>query len=130
MLIEPAEALNIASSNALLKTLEEPGERIVIILLAEHYLKLPATIRSRMQHYAFDRIEPDTVASIIYSNICLIVVRPNAKFLMNLAESNAITSAFQLASSEWLKLRQEFIQDWQKLGHTKKYAHGNCDQVE
>ena len=32
------------SSNALLKTLEEPGDRIVIILLADHYLKLPATL--------------------------------------------------------------------------------------
>ena len=31
VVIEPAEALNIASSNALLKTLEEPGDRIVII---------------------------------------------------------------------------------------------------
>ncbi len=56
IVIEPAEALNIASSNALLKTLEEPGDRIVIILLADHYLKLPATIRSRLQHFALDRI--------------------------------------------------------------------------
>ena len=48
--------MNIASSNALLKTLEEPGENIVIILLADHYLKLPATIRSRLQHFALDRI--------------------------------------------------------------------------
>ncbi|KKC45651.1 DNA polymerase III subunit delta', partial [Acinetobacter sp. V2] len=39
ILIEPAEALNLASSNALLKTLEEPGERVVLILLADHYLK-------------------------------------------------------------------------------------------
>ncbi|MDI9804125.1 hypothetical protein QM321_22780, partial [Citrobacter koseri] len=43
VVIEPAEALNLASSNALLKTLEEPGERVVLILLADHYLKLPAT---------------------------------------------------------------------------------------
>lgn len=58
IVIEPAEALNIASANALLKTLEEPGERVLIILLADHYLKLPATIRSRLQHFAMDRITP------------------------------------------------------------------------
>ncbi len=56
IIIEPAEALNTASANALLKTLEEPGDRVVIILLADHYLKLPATIRSRLQHFALDRI--------------------------------------------------------------------------
>ena len=34
IIIEPAEALNTASANALLKTLEEPGDRVLIILLA------------------------------------------------------------------------------------------------
>ncbi len=59
IVIEPAEALNIASANALLKTLEEPGDNTVIILLANHYLKLPATIRSRLQHFALDRISAE-----------------------------------------------------------------------
>ncbi len=49
VLIEPAEALNIASSNALLKTLEEPGERIVIILLARALFKIA---RNHTQSYA------------------------------------------------------------------------------
>ena len=62
IVIEPAEALNIASANALLKTLEEPGDNTVIILLANHYLKLPATIRSRLQHFALDRFPPSNLA--------------------------------------------------------------------
>ena len=69
IVIEPAEALNTASSNALLKTLEEPGERIVIILLADHYLKLPATIRSRLQHFALDRISPSQSEQFLQENI-------------------------------------------------------------
>lgn len=72
-MIEPAEALNIASSNALLKTLEEPGDRgIVIILLADHYLKLPATIRSRLQHFALDRIAAAQATAIFAAESCLI----------------------------------------------------------
>ncbi|WP_180170781.1 DNA polymerase III subunit delta' [Acinetobacter sp. YH12027] len=113
VLIEPAEALNIASSNALLKTLEEPGERIVIMLLAEHYLKLPATIRSRMQHYALDRIEPEQSQQYLQQHL------PDSgetqrKVLMNLASQMPL-QAISLASSEWLNMRQEFLQDWQKL---------------
>ncbi len=59
IVIEPREALNIASANALLKTLEEPGEKVLIILIADHYLKLPATIRSRLQHFSLDRMTFD-----------------------------------------------------------------------
>ena len=69
IVIEPAEALNLASSNALLKTLEEPGERVVLILLADHYLKLPATIRSRLQHFALDRISYEQATSYLNEHL-------------------------------------------------------------
>ena len=42
LLLSQQRLLNTASANALLKTLEEPGERVILILLADHYLKLPA----------------------------------------------------------------------------------------
>ena len=49
VIIEPAEAMTIAAANALLKTLEEPGARIVLILVAHQLERVPATIRSRCQ---------------------------------------------------------------------------------
>lgn len=49
VLVEPADALNASSANALLKTLEEPGARRHLILVTSHPAKLPATIRSRCQ---------------------------------------------------------------------------------
>ncbi len=55
VVIEPAEAFKSCVIKCAAKTLEEP-ERVVLILLADHYLKLPATIRSRLQHFALDRI--------------------------------------------------------------------------
>ncbi|WP_313398779.1 DNA polymerase III subunit delta' [Acinetobacter variabilis] len=117
IVIEPAEALNIASSNALLKTLEEPGENIVIILLADHYLKLPATIRSRLQHFALDRISSVQFSEYVETQL------PEAgssqqQLLMNLSNQMPL-QAVEVAQSSWLPLRQEFMEDWKKLAIQK-----------
>jgi DNA polymerase-3 subunit delta' len=48
-IISPADALNRAAANALLKTLEEPTARTLLILVATQPSKLPATIMSRCQ---------------------------------------------------------------------------------
>ena len=52
-LIDPADAMNVAASNALLKTLEEPTPSTLIMLIADHPARLPATIRSRCQRIEF-----------------------------------------------------------------------------
>ena len=52
-LLDPADQMNAAAANALLKTLEEPGERRHLILLTSKPARLPATIRSRCQRIDF-----------------------------------------------------------------------------
>ncbi|MEO8671225.1 MAG: DNA polymerase III subunit delta' [Tahibacter sp.] len=52
-LIDPADGFNHASANALLKTLEEPGEARYILLVSAEPAALPATIRSRCQRISF-----------------------------------------------------------------------------
>jgi DNA polymerase-3 subunit delta' len=47
--IHPAETMNSASANALLKSLEEPAGDTVLILVSHHPGRLPITIRSRCQ---------------------------------------------------------------------------------
>lgn len=47
--IDPAESMNMNAANSLLKTLEEPGPTIVILLVCTTLGFLPATIRSRCQ---------------------------------------------------------------------------------
>ena len=49
VLIHPAEALNLASANALLKMLEEPAENVIFILVAHQIQRLLPTILSRCQ---------------------------------------------------------------------------------
>jgi DNA polymerase-3 subunit delta' len=48
-IVTPADALNRFAANALLKTLEEPPPRTVLILVATQPSRLPATIVSRCQ---------------------------------------------------------------------------------
>jgi len=52
IVITPAEAMNVAASNALLKSLEEPGQRTLFVLLADTPSRLLPTIRSRCQHWS------------------------------------------------------------------------------
>jgi len=47
VVLQPAEALNAAAANALLKTLEEPPANVLLILVAHQPRRLPATVRSR-----------------------------------------------------------------------------------
>lgn len=51
-LIDPADRLNPAAANALLKTLEEPAGRTILCLIGERIGQLPATVRSRCQQIA------------------------------------------------------------------------------
>jgi DNA polymerase III subunit delta' len=48
-IIEPADTLNRAAANALLKTLEEPQPRTLLVLVAAAPSRLPATLVSRCQ---------------------------------------------------------------------------------
>ena len=53
----PADAINHAAANALLKTLEEPQPGRYLWLVSAHPARLPATIRSRCQRLEF-RLPP------------------------------------------------------------------------
>ncbi len=55
-IIDEVHMLSKAAFNALLKTLEEPPEHIVFILATTDLHKVPATIISRTQHFAFRSI--------------------------------------------------------------------------
>lgn len=52
-LIDPADTMNHAAANALLKTLEEPVARTALILVSSHPDRLPMTVRSRCQTINF-----------------------------------------------------------------------------
>lgn len=52
VVIQPAESLNAAAANALLKTLEEPPANVMILLVSHQPGRLPATVLSRCRKLA------------------------------------------------------------------------------
>lgn len=67
VIIDNAEKLNKAAQNALLKTLEEPQERVVLILVAQNENKILPTIASRCQKIRFGLASKEEIAGIIPS---------------------------------------------------------------
>jgi DNA polymerase III subunit delta' len=61
VIINPADAMNIPAQNALLKTLEEPVSRTLLLLVTARPGRLLATIRSRCQRLSFRAPEPAQV---------------------------------------------------------------------
>ncbi|MDH5710850.1 MAG: DNA polymerase III subunit delta' [Gammaproteobacteria bacterium] len=57
--IENADRMLVQAANALLKTLEEPGERTLIVLVTSRPFRLPITIRSRCQSLRFPQPNQD-----------------------------------------------------------------------
>jgi DNA polymerase-3 subunit delta' len=61
-IVEQAESMNPPAQNALLKTLEEPAGRTLIILLTDQPGQLLPTIRSRTQTILFASLDEELVA--------------------------------------------------------------------
>lgn len=60
-IIDEAHMLSKSAFNALLKTLEEPPERVLFILATTESDKLPITVRSRCQRFDLRRLSVDEV---------------------------------------------------------------------
>ena len=61
-IVDEVHMLSTAAFNALLKILEEPPEHLMFILATTELHKVPATIKSRCQQFAFKRILPGDIA--------------------------------------------------------------------
>ena len=61
-IIDEVHMLSVAAFNALLKILEEPPAHLIFILATTELHKVPATILSRCQRFAFKRIMPQDIA--------------------------------------------------------------------
>lgn len=74
--IDECHMLSTAASNALLKTIEEPPERVVFILATTNPERVINTIQSRCQKFDFKRISSNT----IFHNLSAIANKESVKF--------------------------------------------------
>jgi DNA polymerase-3 subunit gamma/tau len=65
VILDEIHMLSDHAFNALLKTFEEPPPRIQFILATTDPQKVPETIRSRCQHFAFRRLAPAQIADAL-----------------------------------------------------------------
>jgi len=70
-IIDNAHLMNIAASNALLMTLEEPCDESYLILVTHAPQRLPATILSRCQTINFGELSPSNIDSVLRSHLKL-----------------------------------------------------------
>jgi DNA polymerase-3 subunit delta' len=64
-IIDDAERMTLPTANALLKTLEEPPDRTLLILIVSHIRALPATVLSRCQVVRFNPLPEDDAVALL-----------------------------------------------------------------
>jgi DNA polymerase-3 subunit delta' len=104
ILIEPAEAMNKAAANSLLKTLEEPMASTLIILNSARPADLTATIRSRCQQLHFKPPPEEMARQWLESQSGI----KHSEVLLQLA-CGAPLLALQYAEQDILEQRQEML---------------------
>ena len=65
IVFDGAENLSIEASNALLKTLEEPSQQVLIILLTNSETNILNTIRSRCRSYIFNIVPKELIRKML-----------------------------------------------------------------
>jgi DNA polymerase-3 subunit delta' len=97
VLVNPAEAMNIHSANALLKVLEEPSRNTLLVLVSHQPALLMATIRSRCHSMKFNRPPPSIVIPWLESKN----IHASAEELLRMA-NNVPLRALKLADDDAL----------------------------
>lgn len=106
VVIQPADILNINAANSLLKTLEEPGDKIAIILLTDQPLALLPTIRSRCQHFALSVPSLEQAKQWLEPQL----KKPEQAGLLLALTDNAPLAALALQDAAWFQVRAELAQ--------------------
>ena len=88
VIIYLAEKLLDQASNKLLKSLEEPPDKTLIILIAEHYEMIIPTIRSRAQLVKIPRIPDKVMIQALLQRFPDAVNEPRAEDIVALAQGN------------------------------------------
>jgi DNA polymerase-3 subunit delta' len=101
-LIAPAEGLNRSAQNALLKTLEEPGRGLVLILVSHQPSLLLPTIRSRCQQRHLPLPEPAAALEWLVPQ----AGEKEAPALLAAAQG-APLRALELQQADWFAAREQ-----------------------
>ncbi len=113
VVIHQADQMTLGASNALLKTLEEPADNVLMFLLSDTPSQLLPTIRSRLQSFKVSHILPHQSLDFMQNQL------PNAH-LTDLEQVNHLSAyapfvAMDMLHSQWYQHRQMWINSWQAV---------------
>ncbi|MCE8043079.1 DNA polymerase III subunit delta' [Halomonas daqingensis] len=111
IVLSPAEAMNVAAANALLKSLEEPGARTQFLLLADVPSRMLATIRSRCQHWSLPLPEHEQSIEWLAKSLG---GRDEAEFWLQVAGGLPLLAA-ELAAPDSRALRKQLHETFDAL---------------
>ncbi|MCH2125334.1 MAG: hypothetical protein MK165_11100 [Pirellulaceae bacterium] len=118
-IIDDADHLNIEGANCLLKTLEEPPPRSVLILIGTSQQKQLPTIRSRCQIIRFQPLSNGHVAQLLLDKE---IVNDTAKASeVSRDAKGSLATAIELLDESLLEFRQFFLSqltEVDQLAHT------------
>lgn len=111
IIIHPADKMNVNAANALLKSLEEPNAKVVIILVTHRLMSLPATVRSRCQIIPFPEPKADIAREWLQQQN---VSTQHLKLLLDLAHG-APLQVLKFIEQDMLTLRNQLFKLWYDL---------------
>ncbi len=126
-ILDDATAMNDATANAFLKTLEEPQPRSLLLLIADNLDALLPTIRSRCQTIRFDPLSEADIAALLLQ-LEWVKERSEADTLAALSNGSLAVAA-QLLDPQLRELRDAMYSqlagnDFQPLALSEKLAAG------
>jgi len=116
VIIAEAQALNEAASNALLKVLEEPPERTMLVLIATNKSGLLPTIVSRCQQVAFNPISKKNIAHLLREEHKL---AEDAAGIIAALANGSYSRAQAMVRSNWLRRRKWLLDEIEALSLQK-----------
>lgn len=114
VIISDAQAMNPAASNALLKMLEEPPARTILILLATHISDLLPTIVSRCQQLRFKPISSRHLESVLVQKHGL--GAGDAQIITTMA-GGSLSRALRMHRTNWINRRNWLINEMDALSN-------------
>jgi DNA polymerase-3 subunit delta' len=113
-IVDPADALNVNSVNALLKTIEEPPPATYLLLVAARPQALAATLRSRCQRVRMPLPSTDVAAEWLSAQ-----GQPGDSREALAAAYGAPLHALELMQGDDLSLRRTWIELWTGVGRRR-----------
>lgn len=116
IIINDAHLMTEQAANCLLKTLEEPAENTIFILVTSQMQKLPITVLSRCQQILFHTLSPSILEKILQKRY---PERQSQIGLIAILSNGSISTAENLLTNEEFSIvRQDFYQLLTKLKQT------------